>query len=230
MAYNWKSIDGNFPVFTGKESTTQQIRALYDYLFQMRDALQFSLSNLSADNFNAEALKNLSDSQKGAFAEELAKIAELFSGLSEEVGRLRGSIQDTTELSNRIGDLEKNITGDDGLQEKVSELDETVNGENGLNTRVTILEEEVAGEEGLGKKVAALYDSLTGVDGLQTQVEYLDRAVTGEDGLQMQMLKLEVAVRVQEDGSIILGDPGQRVDLVGDIYINGALYSQGETQ
>ncbi len=230
MAYKWKSIDGNFPAFTGKESPSQQIRALHDYLFQMREALQFSLSNLSADNFNAEALKKLSDSQSGELAEQLAKIAELFSGLSEEVGRLRGSIQDTTELSNRIRDLEKNVTGDDGLREKVSALDKTVNGEDGLNARVTMLGEEVSGEEGLGKKVAALSDLVTGADGLQAQMEELDSAVTGEDGLQMQMLKLEVAVRVQEDGSIILGDPGQRVDLVGDIYINGVLYSQGETQ
>ena len=220
MAYNWKSIDGNFPAFTGKESPSQQIRALHDYLFQMREALQFSLSNLSADNFNAEALKNLSESQSEGVAEELKKIADMFSTLSEEVGRLRGSIQDTSDLVNRVGDLQDDVNGENGLQERLSALNEIING-----------------EDGLLKQAEELSDMLTGEDGLQAKLESLTEAVTGEDGLQMQIENansqlemIAVAVCVQEDGSVILGAPGQRIELVGDIYINGVLYAEGETE
>ena len=230
MAYDWKSIDGNFPVFTGKESPSQQIRALHDYLFQMREALQFSLSNLSADNFNAEELKNLSDSQKGAFAEELAKIAALFSTLSGEVGRLRGSIQDTTKLSNRIGDLEKDVTGEGGLREKVFALDETVNGEDGLNARVTSLNDAVAGEKGLQEQLKNISETVFGEDGLLASVSMLEEAVLGENGMIIMLDRINGAMKVQDDESVTLGAEGKRIDLVGDIYINGVLYAQGETQ
>ena len=76
MPSNWLSIDSNFPSFTGEESPEQQIRALHNYLFQLREGLQYSLQNLTADNFNATALQNLSDAQKNEVTTQLQTSAQ----------------------------------------------------------------------------------------------------------------------------------------------------------
>lgn len=41
--------------------------------------------------------------------------------------------------------------------------------------------------------------------------------------------KLGQVLQVAEDGSTKLGSEGKRLDLIGDIYINGVLYEQGGT-
>lgn len=41
--------------------------------------------------------------------------------------------------------------------------------------------------------------------------------------------KLGQVLQVAEDGSARLGSEGKRLDLIGDIYINGVLYGQGGT-
>lgn len=183
MPSNWLTIDDSFPSFTGEESPTQQIKALHNYLFQLREGLRYSLQNLSAENFNASALQNLTESQKNAVTEELLKVHTLLSGLSGDVQNLAARVSGAENVSARVTKLEKTVTGEGGLDEKVAALEKTVTEEGGLNDRVTAAEE-----------------TLKNVSGI---------------------------VAVNEDGSAVVGAEGKRLDLRGEIYINGVLYTQG---
>jgi hypothetical protein len=53
------TIDAHFPVFTGNETPQQQIRMIYDYLFQMQQSLQYTLRNLGRENFNKTAMEEM---------------------------------------------------------------------------------------------------------------------------------------------------------------------------
>ena len=64
MGSNWLAVDSNFPSFTGRESPTEQIRALHNYLFCLKEQLQYSLNNLTADNWNTDALDSLTADAK----------------------------------------------------------------------------------------------------------------------------------------------------------------------
>lgn len=60
MASNVTRLD-DLPTRTGNESVPEQIQALYDYLFVLRQTLEYLLSNLSQENFNPTALQSLTD-------------------------------------------------------------------------------------------------------------------------------------------------------------------------
>ena len=58
-------IDVHFPVLTGKETPEQQIRLIYDYLFELQQSLQYTLRNLGLKNFNPEEMKKMALSGGG---------------------------------------------------------------------------------------------------------------------------------------------------------------------
>lgn len=96
MASNFLSLD-DFPAFTGKESLPEQIQALYNYLFMLRQQLQYILQNLSADNWNSTALKNMTaDSQ-----------TELVAGLGAVTAKVQDISAAIATINIRISNLEK---------------------------------------------------------------------------------------------------------------------------
>ena len=210
MPSNWKSIDKNFPTFTGRESAEQKIMALHNYLYQLREGLQYIFQNLTEDNFNATALKSLSQSQKNAVEEYLMQVNGLLNQISTSVDTLRGEVSDANRLSGRIGTLEEAVTAEGGLQDRVEVLEESANNEEDLQNQVALLNETVSADGGLQDRIGTLEEVVAGV--------------------MLNMDKIKRAITVQEDESVIFGALGKRIDLVGDIYINGVLYSQGETQ
>ena len=64
----------DFPRLREEDNAKQQIRTLYDYVFKLREQLQYLLHNLTEDNWNEAALKQ--------FVEKL--LSELGSGNEEE--------------------------------------------------------------------------------------------------------------------------------------------------
>lgn len=52
----------DLPPLQGDESVPEKVQALYDYLFSLRQTLEYLLSNLSSENFNPAALEKLKDS------------------------------------------------------------------------------------------------------------------------------------------------------------------------
>lgn len=55
------NIDQRFPSFKGNETQEQKTRMILDYLYMLREYLQYVLNNLSPDNFNQTALDGLVD-------------------------------------------------------------------------------------------------------------------------------------------------------------------------
>ena len=220
MPSNWLSIDSNFPSFTGEESPEQQIRALHNYLFQLREGLQYSLQNLTADNFNTAALQNLTDAQKNEVTTQLEKVYTQLNQMAAEIDRLSGRVSGTENLSGRMTTAEGEITALKGrtklTEENIEDLaDRTTAAEGGIDD----LQEAVTGEGGLQERVADLEGAVTGEGGLQEQM----------DATEQELEKISGAVQVADDGSVTVGSEGKPLRLVGQIYINGVLYEQGGT-
>lgn len=245
MPSNWLSIDSNFPSFTGEETPEQQIRALHNYLFQLREGLQYSLQNLTADNFNATALQNLTAEQKNEVTTELQKVYAMLNQMATQIDNLSGRVSGTENLSGRMATAEGEITA---LKGRVKLAEGNVES---LGDRTTAAEACIddlqdrmkAAESGIGslrgqatiaeKNVNDLADRVKALENDQTVGELQDM-VTGEGGLQEQMdgckqelEKISGAVRVADDGGITIGSEGKPIRLVGQVYINGVLYEQG---
>lgn len=200
MPSQWLTIDDNFPSFTGKENPTEQIRALHNYLYQLREGLQYSLQNLTADNFNTTALKNLTDEQKDMVSTQLEKVYALTGELSGQVEKLSSRIGTVEKLSGRVSDVESGL---EDLEKRARELSEQADtAENAiteLDERVRELEED---------------------DALEAVREELD-------GLGQAVRELSQTVRTGND-SVYIGTEGKPLHLTGQVYINGVLYTQGE--
>ena len=181
MPSNLLSIDSNFPSFTGEESPQQQIQALHNYLFQLREGLQYSLRNLTAENFNSAALKELTDEQSSAVIEELKKLQNIISAVSGDLERLRNRVAAVEGYGSRISTAEGNI-GD--IQDAVEDL-----GAWQLDTdgRVETLENDVAGEEGLKAQLSEVKKSVGALGQVVRILE--DGAVSlGEEGGVLRLI------------------------------------------
>ena len=217
MPSNWLSIDSNFPSFTGEETPEQQIRELHNYLFQLREGLQYSLQNLTTDNFNTAALKNMTDAQKNEVISQLEKVYTQINQMSTEIDRLSSRVSGTENLSGRVTTAEGEITS---LKNRMKKAESDIGS---MEERFTITE---GNAEDLAGRVKQLEDDQT--------LDNLQKAVTGEGGLQEQMdtankemKKISGAVQVADDGSATVGSEGKVLRLVGQVYINGVLIEQG---
>lgn len=258
MPSNWLSIDSNFPSFTGGESPEQQIRALHNYLFQLREGLQYSLQNLTADNFNATALQNLSNAQKNEVTTQLEKVYALLNQMSAEISSLSGRVTGTENLPGRITSAEEEInqlkdratdteTEIGYLDKRITDAEEDANviketvaalelEQGNLGGRVDAIEERLPRLEQAADDLEVLQETVNGEGGLQERTQSLEDAVAAEGGLQEQvgtvqqdLQKISGTVQVAEDGSATVGAEGKPLFLVGQIYINGVLYEQGGT-
>lgn len=221
MPSNWQAVDSNFPSFTGKESPEQQIRALHNYLFCLKDQLKYSLNNLTSENWNADALNKLTDGAKGELAAQLASIAGQVSQLKTQVTSLQGRVTDMGDLGSRIAAAEEAITY---LQPRM----ETAEGDiKALQETAADLEQRVSNQE-------------TTLEGLTEQADRTEATVIAMDeelaALAQTTSDLDLAVKnicsvlqVADDGSATLGKEGGKLYLVGEIYVNGVLLEQGGT-
>ena len=235
MPSNWLSIDSNFPSFTGEESPEQQIRALHNYLFQLREGLQYSLQNLTADNFNTAALQNLTDAQKNEVTTQLEKVYTQLNQMAAEIDRLSGRVSGTENLSGRMTTAEGEITAlkgrvkltegniedladrattaetdIDDLQDRMKTAETDIGS---LKGRATITEGNIENLAGRVKQLEDdqalddLQEAVTGEGGLQERVADLEGAVTGEGGLQEQMDATEQELE-KISGAVQVADDG----------------------
>lgn len=222
-------MDDNFPTFTGEESPAQQITALHNYLYQMREGLQYSMRNLTADNFNEAAWQQLTDDQKNSVAKELQKLRNMITQFSNEIDSLKARVGSVENLGNRMNEAETAITY---LEEDAAQKDVALKGYEesiaGLEKAVTELQDGQAALE--GQMGTAQGD----IDALRIDVDTLTESVSGEGGLKEQMQGMQVElekvsgiVRAADDGNATLGGEGKAIYLVGEIYINGKLMESG---
>ena len=201
MPSNWLAMDDNFPTFTGEESPKQQIAALHDYLFQMRQGLLYSMRNLSAENFNATALQQLTDEQKTAVTKELQLLINAVNQCSAALAGIEARVVAVEKLGSRITAAEETISylekDTATLKEEQQQLAEQMTAAQGS---IDGLEQDLNGEEGIVKQLQSMREELE---------------------------KLLEAMQVAEDDSTTIGGVGKKIYLVGEIYINGQLYESG---
>lgn len=231
MPSNILSIDSNFPSFTGEESPQQQIRMLHNYLFQLREGLQYSLQNLTADNFNAAALQNMNEAQKNEVTAELQKVYALLNQMAGEINSISSRVSGMENLAGRVGTAEGDIRD---LKDRTGAAEQAIEG---LTDWMTTAEERIVDLQARTGEAEEHIEDLSGrVKGLEddTTLTDLKETVTGVGGLkdlveqmQEELDKIAAAVAVAEDGGVTLGSEGKPLRLVGQVYINGVLIEQG---
>lgn len=221
MGSNWLAVDSNFPSFTGRESPTEQIRSLHNYLFCLKEQLQYSLNNLTADNWNTDALKSLTD-------EATEKLNIGISSINNHL----------TQLQNQISDLQKKVVNADTLDSRVTSTEENITyleaDVEDLISQVQKLQMDIADhEQRLVDQETATEATLALVATVEADLISLDEEVSAMldtvTALQTAVDALGETVSFNDDGSITIGKEGAVVHLVGEIYLNGVLLEQGGT-
>lgn len=59
MPTNMLALDSSFPQLSEKQSSSEKIKVVTDYLYMLLEQLRYTLANLGAENFNAAALKEI---------------------------------------------------------------------------------------------------------------------------------------------------------------------------
>ena len=205
MPSNWLPIDNGFPSFTGEEPAEQQIKALHNYLYQLREGLQYSLRNLTTENFNATALDKASQEQKDALQEELNKVYNQLNQLKSLCDSMSARL---SNLESKVADANAEI---DGIKDRLADAED---GAEALGEWILKVETDVSELE---QKSASLQESVSGDGGLTERT----------DALEGKVEKLEGVAQVAADGSATVGAAGKDLHLVGNIYINGVLFEGG---
>lgn len=107
------SLDDQFPTLRGDESPREMFSKIVNYLFVMKESLDYTLANLSADNWNTVAWNEMTDEAQAPvtkLAQELSRLATLVAQHSISVNDLTrdmGSTKDrVTVLEGRTSDLD----------------------------------------------------------------------------------------------------------------------------
>lgn len=175
------SFDNNFPTFTGEESPQQQIRALHNYLFQVRESLQYSLQNLSEENFNPQALQSLTDKNKQDVEDMLAALRNQVSQLSSAVANLSARVDAEDSLAGRVSILEEDVAA---VSQRISLLEE----DNAAKwQRFTDLEVTVSGEGGLLERMTAAEAAIAALMGA-VQVAEDGEVTVGQEGTALHLI------------------------------------------
>lgn len=184
MPSNWLYIDTNFPSFTQKESASDKIETMQDYLFMLVEQLRYTLHNLDLSNMNKTAADGF--------------VKTITQPIYAEIKNAEGSITQlgvtADGLAARIGDAEGNITQ---LQATAKGLQASVSNLNGSVTNLT------ADVNGIRATVSTKIDATQAQSIFDQSAEGFTLAATsGENGT---IFKLNYnGVQVASTGSIDL--------------------------
>lgn len=100
MPSNMLDTDVGFPRFTGMETEEDKIAQILNYLFMLREQLQYTLSHLGVENFNDASLESLTQT-----------ITEpIRTRLEDDEGHISALQVTADELSSAMADAEGNIS------------------------------------------------------------------------------------------------------------------------
>lgn len=111
---DYSPLELSLPERTGQETVEQRLTALEETVPRLLEALQYTLSNLGAENFNAAALSRL---------------------LSPIRARIDGADGSITQLSLDAGTLQARLTSAEG---NVAALEQTVTDADGVNAAAIV--------------------------------------------------------------------------------------------
>jgi hypothetical protein len=121
MPTSFLSADAGFPRLTSDVPMEERMNRVRDYLFLLLEQLRYTLSNLSAENFNDAALAEIEEAMTGPLRNTVTDLAgnvstleQTAAGLTSTVSNLSGDVstlqQTATSLTSRITDAEGNIS------------------------------------------------------------------------------------------------------------------------
>ena len=116
MPNAWALIDSSFPTFEGDEKPKDQIPVIMDYMFLLAEGLRYQLSNLSAKNWNSNALENLQ-------VETTAPLEEQIQQIGLQLTRLSNQVNGLSALSTKVGSMEETLTQ---LKDSAEEMQKTL--------------------------------------------------------------------------------------------------------
>lgn len=153
MPSNWLYIDTNFPSFTQKESASDKIETMQDYLFMLVEQLRYTLHNLDLSNMNKTAadefVKQITDPIYGEIKDaegNITQVALVAEGLAARIGDAEGNItqlQATAQgLSASISNLNGSVTN---LTADVNGIRAQVSGKIGTSEAQTLIDQSLNG-------------------------------------------------------------------------------------
>lgn len=153
MPSNLLAIDTNFPTFTGEEPAEEQIRGLVNYLYQLQESLQYSLQNLSKENFNATALDQLTKEASQEIVGQMQKIWNTLNQLNQEIKALRGRLSESEKTQESLefwSMQQEKITEEhsERLQKVEESISDIENTSEEINQRVREAEENIGELQG----------------------------------------------------------------------------------
>lgn len=121
MPTSFLSADEGFPRLTSDVPMEERMNRVRDYLFNLLEQLRYILSNLSAENFNDAALKEIEEAMTGPIRNTVTDLAgnvstleQTAAGLTSTVSELSGNVTSLTQTANnitaRLNDVDGNHT------------------------------------------------------------------------------------------------------------------------
>jgi predicted nucleic acid-binding Zn-ribbon protein len=184
MPSNWLYIDTNFPSFTQKESASDKIETMQDYLFMLVEQLRYTLHNLDLSNMNKTAadgfVKQITDPIYGEIKDAEGNITQLQAtaqGLSARIGNAEGNITRLGATADGLAAEIRNVKGDiTSLGARADGLAAEIKNAKGDITQLG------ARADGLAARIGDAEGNITQLQatakGLQASISNLDGAIT----------------------------------------------------
>ena len=247
MPSNWLYIDTNFPSFTQKESASDKIETMQDYLFMLVEQLRYTLHNLDLSNMNKAAAEGFVKTiTQPIYAEiknaegSITQLGVTADGLAARISSAEGSITQlgvtADGLAARIGDAEGNITQlqatAKGLQASVSNLDGAITNikadVNGIRATVSTKIDATQAQSIFDQSATGFtLGATSGENGTIFELNYngVQVASTGSVDLYVDAVNVYgtlTAERLQGSSIRILDDEGNRCGYIYSTYASSA--------
>ena len=195
---DYSPLELSLPERTGQETVEQRLTALEETVPRLLEALQYTLSNLGAENFNAAALSRL---------------------LSPIRARIDGADGSITQLSLDAGTLQTRLTSAEG---NVAALEQTVSDHGARIALVTDADGVNAAAINNGDSSIALSADKIDLNGITTVADTLH--IGSQNSLERKYLIFHksgaVISATRGDLPELMLSAG-KIDLCGELYHNG---------
>lgn len=140
MRSSMPTLDDQFPTLRGDESPKEMFSKIVNYLFVMREALDYTLANLSIDNWNAESW----DETQQPLNQLAAELSSLASKVTQQGISVNDLYREMGSTKDRVTGLEERMDTAEGDVAYLAELCVE------LTQRLGTVEEMVRAEEDTG--------------------------------------------------------------------------------
>ena len=135
------TLDDQFPTLRGDESPRDMFMAIVNYLFVLKESLDYTLANLSVDNWNQTALNEMAADTRSPMEAQLEKLLKQLQNVAATVTQHSISVED---LTRDMGSTKDRATA---LEGRMKDLDYLLEQVVDLGTRLEKIENVIQLEE-----------------------------------------------------------------------------------